>query len=131
MSNGRRPSSLKEAQGASLFDLGRTVATPAALDTADRNGIDVSRLILRHWRGDFGKIGKYQDATITPEIERDGIFGIPEDAPDHDLLMNRIAIDLEPDSRIMSVYEEQGATLWIITDRGEEPVTTVLLPSDY
>jgi hypothetical protein len=88
-----------------LFPLGRTVATPAALDALARTGTSPSSLLDRHVCGDWGEVG-------------------PEDwqANERDL------IDGE---RLLSVYYLiDGTKMYVITEWNRS-VTTVLLSSQY
>lgn len=89
-----------------LFSLGRTVATPSALDLLDRTGTDGTDLLNRHQCGDWGIVctadAKSNDRAIT-----DG-------------------------TRILSAYElgARREQLWIITE-ADRRVTTLLLPIEY
>ena len=93
-----------------LFDLGQTVATPAALEaiaTAEQNH---SQFIQRHVTGDFG------------------------DLCDEDRELNVAAI--EDGSRLLSVYHTKfDVKLYCITeakdDEGQRAATTILLPEEY
>lgn len=65
----------------------------------------VKSCFLRHQQGDFGDICQHDTAINIENIDRKG--------------------------RILSSYKnENGETLWIITDAGHG-VTTALLPSEY
>jgi hypothetical protein len=86
-----------------LFDLGRIVATPAALEVA---GHYASEFISRHVRGSW------------------------EESPEEDRLANHRAV-LSGDARILSVHRtELGQIVWIITE-ADRAITTLLLPSEY
>lgn len=89
-----------------LFELGRTVATPGALDLFDRLGINANDVLVRHVTGDWG------------------------DVCDQDAESNRNAV--EHGERILSVYKlgPKKETLWLITEH-DRSVTTVLLPEEY
>ncbi|MCA8051094.1 hypothetical protein [Burkholderia arboris] len=89
-----------------LFSLGRTVATPGALDLLDRTGTDGADLLNRHQCGDWGVV-------------------CPADAKSND----RAVTD---GTRILSAYElgARREQLWIITE-ADRRVTTLLLPSEY
>ncbi len=88
-----------------LFGLGVIAATPGALAACEAGLINPSRLLTRHWTGDWG--------VIAPEDH-----GLNEDA-------------IRDGARILSVYPlEGGATIWIITEAGRH-ATTLLLPSEY
>jgi hypothetical protein len=88
-----------------LFPLGRTVATPAALDGLVRNRTSPSELLDRHVTGDWGEVG-------------------PEDweANERDLIEGE---------RLLSVYYlEDGTKLYCITE-WDRSSTCLLLISDY
>lgn len=89
-----------------LFSLGRTVATPGALDLLDRTGTDGTDLLSRHQCGDWGIV-------------------CPADAKSND----RAITD---GTRILSAYElgARREQLWIITE-ADRRVTTLLLPIEY
>lgn len=85
------------------FKLGRTVITPAALETLD--GEDVAASLRRHVRGDWGDCS-------------------PQDAHENNLSLNQ-------GFRLSSVYHDRAGTkFWIITE-ADRSATTVLLPDDY
>ncbi len=88
-----------------LFELGQTVATPGALDLADRLGVNINDVLVRHVTGDWG------------------------DVCDQDAESNYIAV--EHGERILSVYKlgPKKETLWLITEH-DRSVTTVLLPEE-
>jgi hypothetical protein len=88
-----------------LFSLGRTVATPGALEALERTGTSPSELLDRHVSGDWGEVG-------------------PEDweANERDL------IDGE---RLLSIYHlEDGTKLYVITE-WDRSVTTILKNNEY
>ena len=91
------------------FTLGHIVATPAALDALNEINYPPLALINRHRRGDWG------------------------DLDDEDIQANNDA--LMNGSRLLSAYQIQNMTFWIITeamdDSGDRAVTTILLPSEY
>ena len=84
--------------------LGRTVATPGALDRARAHGVDLTALLRRHRAGDWG--------TVCADDARRN-----DDA-------------LASGGRILSAYDTPGGRLWILTE-ADRSATTVLLPSDY
>lgn len=85
-----------------LFDLGRIVATPAALEAA---GAQASDFIERHVRGSW------------------------EESPEADRLSNHLAV--LNGGRVLSVHTtERGQLVWVITE-ADRSITTLLLPSDY
>jgi hypothetical protein len=92
------------------FRLGQTVATPAALKAIQQAGQSPAEFLDRHVRGDWGDLCA-DDRALNDEAIQDG-------------------------SRILSAYiTRAGEKIWIITEatdeRGQRPVTTILLPDDY
>jgi hypothetical protein len=89
-----------------LFPLGQIVATPGALETIARKGIDPTDLIRRHVTGDWGDLCK-------------------EDADE-----NNYAV--EHGLRILSAYgtRDDPDRLWVITE-ADRSVTTILRPEEY
>ena len=92
------------------FELGRVVATPAALSVLEASGQTPIEFLHRHVHGDWG------------------------DLPEGDRECNEEA--LRDSSRIFSAYiTASGQKLWIITeavnDRGRRASTTLLLPEEY
>jgi hypothetical protein len=94
----------------SRFELGRVVATPAALRVLKVSGQTAHEYLDRHIRGDWGRLSA-NDRKANEEASRDG-------------------------SRILSAYiTGSGGKIWIITeavnDRGRRASTTILLPEEY
>jgi len=88
-----------------LFNPGRVVATPGALQALEDNNILSLDLLSRHLIGDFG------------------------DVPEEDAAANRQA--LKDGSRLLSSYPlASGARVWIITE-ADRSSTTFLLPEEY
>ena len=88
-----------------LFSLGRLLATPGALDAANRAGENLLLFFCRHAAGDWG------------DLSRD------------DLLANAEA--LREGTRLLSAYHlKDGTKLWIITE-WDRSATTALLPDEY
>jgi len=92
------------------FELGRVVATPAALNVLEDSGQRPVELLDRHVRGDWGDLSA-DDAEANERALRDG-------------------------SRILSAYIiASGKKIWIITeavnDEGKRASTTILLPEEY
>lgn len=87
-----------------LFTLGRTVATPAALEVLAACEASPSELLARHQHGDWGEIP-------------------PEDARE-----NRRSV--EQGLRIVSSYPVGEERVWIITE-ADRSSTCLLLPSEY
>lgn len=87
------------------FPLGRTLATPGAIDALSRAGEEAATYLDRHARGDWGTVN------------------------DEDWRENDIAIDRG--LRILSAYQTSaGDKLWIITE-ADRSTTTILLPEEY
>jgi hypothetical protein len=94
----------------SLFDLGRTLATPGALAALEQAHVSPASLLSRHASGDWG--------TLCDEDKQ---------ANDHALISG---------GRILSAYVlPTKVKLWIITeatdDQGRRAATTLLLPEEY
>jgi hypothetical protein len=88
-----------------LFDLGKLVATPGALELLERFNVSAAALVARHVTGDWGDL----DA--------------------HDKAANDLA--LAQDTRIFSSYKlSDTEKVWIITE-ADRSSTCVLRPSDY
>ena len=85
-------------------DLGSVVITATALNELEPEAIRLA--LLRHMTGDWGSVD--QD----------------------DWLTNNLALSANDPQRILSAYESDGTTFWIITE-WDRSVTTVLLPEDY
>jgi hypothetical protein len=89
------------------FELGRTLATPGALDLLGEEG--AIGLLERHAEGDWGD--------LEPEDRRAN-----EDA-------------LRSGARLLSAYETPAGRVWIITDAagddGQRAATTILTPDEY
>jgi hypothetical protein len=87
------------------FSLGRTLATPGALETLETLGIEPSTLFDRHLNCDWS------------------------DMCEEDQISNREA--LTNGSRIFSSYLlPQDTKIWVITE-ADRSATTILLPSEY
>ena len=87
------------------FPLGRTVATPGALDALKTNDQTPLEFLLRHATGDWGDL----------------------DADDKE--RNEEAI--QEDSRIFSAYTLSDDTRIYVITEADRSVTTVLLPEEY
>lgn len=88
-----------------LFEPGRVVATPGALEAMEKNAILSLDLLSRHLCGDWGVV------------------------PREDAKANRDA--LKYGSRILSSYTlTDGARIWLITE-ADRSATTFLLPEEY
>jgi len=92
-----------ESRKEPLFELGRVVSTPGALEALTRE--DIGKALARHHRGDWGEIGR------------------------HDWQENEAS--LREGFRLLSVYQgTSGTTFWVITE-ADRSSTCVLLPSEY
>ena len=107
-----RNTHINKPNGPFLFQLGRVVATPAALAVLERHGVGSFALLNRHQKGDWGDLNA------------------------HDRAANEAA--LKDGSRILSAYMVKGDRIWVITEGeavGEDGVTRastcILLPEDY
>lgn len=88
-----------------LFNLGRTLITPAAQETLSEAGIEPMLLLARHAHGDQGETN------------------------DDDKLANLDAI--QHGDRVFTVYAVSDSTkVWVITE-ADRSATTILMPSDY
>ncbi len=88
-----------------LFPLGKTVATPGALDALARAGQQPKQFVDRHASGDWGELDE------------------------HDRVENEYS--LAKGFRILSSYQTAaGETLWLITE-ADRSSTCLLLPADY
>ncbi len=88
-----------------LFDLGRVVATPGALEALRLAGQSAHEMLHRHVSGDWGDVST-------------------DDARENDLSVRQ-------GFRILSSYRlPAGATIWIITE-ADRSATTLLLPDEY
>ena len=97
-------SMLAAAHGRPLFELGRVVSTPAALNLLGRQALTPYAYLARHASGDWGIV-------------------CPEDIRMNDLAMRQ-------GGRILSCYPVSGSRLWIITE-ADRSATTLLLPEEY
>jgi hypothetical protein len=86
------------------FPLGRLVATPAALDAMESNGINPAVLLKRHLNGDWGDMCK-QDQTLNDAAISDG-------------------------TRILSSYVVGSVKVWVITE-ADRSSTCILLAEEY
>jgi hypothetical protein len=87
--------------------LGRIVATPAALHFLTSESIPADQLLQRHVRGDWGNVGE------------SGIAA------------NEEAIQSELGT-VISVYRFPAGVIWVATSLGGDEIhTTLLLPGDW
>lgn len=93
-----------------LFNLGRLLATPAALQAIEEASQSPADFLDRHVLGDWGTVCE-EDGELNDDAVKDG-------------------------SRILSAYVTgNGERIWIITeakdDDGRRAATTILLPEEY
>ena len=89
-----------------LFPLGQTVGTPAALAALAKAGLGAADLLSRHENGDWGDVDAEDKATNDRSV-----------SAGHGLVMSTWPM---PD----------GSHVWVITE-GDRSATTVLLPDEY
>jgi hypothetical protein len=95
----------------SKFELGVLVATPAALATLTKAGINPAHLLKRHVSGDWGDLDAHDKAENEAAIAHEG--------------------DLQQMFRVFSSYKlPNGEKVWVITEC-DRSSTCTLLPSDY
>jgi hypothetical protein len=87
-----------------LFDLGRTVATPGALELLASARVDPSALLQRHSCGDWGELPR-EDRRANDRALKHGF-------------------------RLQSVYPVGLVKVWIITE-ADRSSTTILRPEEY
>jgi len=87
-----------------LFNLGKVVATPAALQFCKQHKINPLALLGRHIGGDWGDLSEADVAANVHAIQ-------------HDL-------------RLFSSYAVGGGKVWVITE-ADRSSTCLLLPEDY
>jgi hypothetical protein len=93
----------EEAPSRPLFELGRILTTPGALETLSSD--EIADALARHHGGDWG------------------------DVDEEDWRENRMS--LHDGCRLFSVYHSKtGVEFWVITE-ADRSTTTVLLPSEY
>lgn len=98
-----KPEEGSDGEKAPLFELGRIVSTPRALQALDDE--EMTYAISRHNRGDWGEVGQ-DDWQENETSLREGF-------------------------RLLSVYRStSGVTFWVITE-ADRSATTVLLPNEY
>ena len=90
---------------AALFPLGRTVATPGALEALEQAQQSPLEFLRRHQTGDWGELC------------------------DADKRENELSV--KHGFRILSVYRtDRDIRLWVITE-ADRSATTILLPEEY
>lgn len=91
---------------AELFELGRVVSTPGALEALERTGHSADHLLTRHASGDWGDALSEGDARLNNQALKQG-------------------------TRIFSGYFlGRSEKIWIITE-ADRAATTLLLPDEY
>ena len=100
-----------------LFGLGRTVATPGALDLMARSGVDPASLLGRHAAGEWGTLDAH-DVAANNQATRIGVR----------ILSNYRLCGM--DGREDCGRDMCSHRVWVITE-GDRSVTTFLLPEDY
>lgn len=86
------------------LQLAEVVATPGAMETAERYAVSLAGLLRRHATGDWGDVDAHDKRTNDQALARG--------------------------DRVISSYGEGEARLWVITDAGHR-VTTILQPGEY
>jgi len=88
-----------------LFELGRTVATPAALRLLQEQGESPAEFLDRHASGDWGDVTREDDLANFRSVKEG--------------------------TRILSAYRvSDTARVWVLTE-ADRSVTTILLPEEY
>ena len=88
-----------------LFNLGRIVATPGAIDALNEANQEASEFLRRHITGDWGELG------------------------DEDKELNDLAV--YNGDRIFSAYVlNTNVKIWVITEH-DRSLTTILLQEEY
>jgi hypothetical protein len=100
-----------------LFDLGRCGITPGAAAALEAVGLDAAVFLHRHASGDWGKHGTFTDTEVTDRERQFGAF-----ATDDDAKLNRLAVEQNNGSRIMSEYR------LIITTKSSQSEQKVVVP---
>lgn len=111
-----------------LMEPGRVVATPGALEALELNGKTIHRYLARHLAGDWGTHGTYDATEVTDRGREYGAM-----ATDNDGKLNKLAVDANNGSRVMSRYVlPDNTVLWVSTEgEGEHRNTCIMLPSEY
>ena len=92
-------------QAKPLFPLGRTVATPGALDALEKAGQMPAEFLRRHQIGDWGELCEAD--------KKENDFSVTNDF------------------RILSAYRTKAdVKIWLITEH-DRSATTLLLPEEY
>ena len=86
------------------FELGKTFATSGVTRWAEKNEIDLTRLLRRHHCGDWGDLDG-EDKTANEDALQDG-------------------------TRIFSAYKVSDRKIYIVTEH-DRSMTTVMLATEY
>ena len=87
-----------------LFRLGQILATPGAMGVLGFGSGALARVLEAHAKGQWGDVGE-EDAELNDEALQHG-------------------------ARLLSVYNIDGANVWVITE-ADRLQTTVLTPDEY
>ena len=87
-----------------LFEMGKVIATPAALQVCQDNGVNPLLLLGRHIGGDWGDLDAVDVAANVHAVQ-------------HDL-------------RIFSSYRIGDSKVWVITE-ADRSSTCLLMPDEY
>jgi hypothetical protein len=111
-----------------LIAPGMVTATPAALAALEAVGEHPTTYVRRHLAGDWGTHGNYTETVVTDRERQYGAM-----ATDDDAKLNRLAVDQDDGSRVMSRYELADGTALLVCTQGEgrHRSTCVMLPADY
>jgi hypothetical protein len=89
----------------SLFELGRIVITPMALEFCGEHDISVDSILTRHRHGDWGDAMDATDRQANADALKHG-------------------------NRIISFYVFEAGQIWIVTE-ADRSSTCILVPEDY
>jgi len=111
-----------------LMEPGQVVATPGALAALEAVGQSAAEYLERHLAGDWGTHGTYHGTEVTDHERELGSMATSDDAK-----LNRLAVEADNGSRVMSQYVlPDGTRLWVSTEgTGKNRNTCVLLPEEY
>jgi len=113
-----------------LFQLGQCGITPAAAAALETAGAEVNVFLRRHASGDWGVHGTFEETEVTDREREFGALATADDAK-----LNRLAVESDNGSRIMSEYrldDDDQTRVWVSTEgAGEHRHTMVFLPSEY
>jgi len=104
-----------------LFQPGRVVASPAALELLKRGGIEPAELLDRHVSGDFGDVGQMSPHCLKDDGSHEHSDG---------LALNSLAV-VSDDERILSVYRVTVEDRVYVETVADRSYTTIYLPEEY